>query len=149
MSGIEAVGAAAAIIQLVDFGGKLLLTGYEVSKSNEGVTAHVIHLHTVSTEIEALSGRLSQPRPKNTWLSENEKALWELADRAHSLAWHLGLLLQDLKLKKGNGKQSFRTWGAIRQSWRILQKNDYVDGLGEQLKKIKDLLDTRLLMLLR
>lgn len=149
MSGVEAVGAAAAIVQLVDFGGKLLLTGYEAYKSNEGATANVIHLETVSTEVEALSVRLSQPPPKNTWLSENEKALWELADRAHSLAWHLGLMLQDLRLKKAKDKQSFKTWGAIRQSWRILHKKDYVDDLVKQLKEIKDLLDTRLLMLLR
>lgn len=145
MSGIEAVGVAAAILQLVDFGGKLLITGHEAYKSHDGATADTINLQAVSTEVQALSVKLSQPPPKNTWLSENEKALWHLADRAHTLARHLHLLLEDLKLKK----KSFRTWGAIRQSWRILRNKDHLDCLVNQLSEIKSLLDTRLLMLLR
>lgn len=145
MSGIEAVGLAAAIVQFVDLGSKLLITGYEIHKSREGAAANTIHLQRVCAEVNCFSEKLSQLPPSNTRLSPNEEALWNLADRANDLSWHLGLLLVDLKQKK----ESFMTWGALRQSWRLLRKKETIDGMKEQLKEIKYLLDTRLLMLLR
>ncbi|KAM0721860.1 hypothetical protein Q7P37_002785 [Cladosporium fusiforme] len=145
MSGIEAVGLAAAIVQFVDLGSKLLITGYEIYKSHEGATINTIHLQTVCAEINNFSEKLSILPPKNTRLSPNEEALWSLADRANNLSWHLGLFLGDLKQKK----DSFRSWGALRQSWRLLRKKETIDGMVAQLKEIKSLLDTRLLMLLR
>lgn len=147
MSGIEAVGAAAAILQLVDFGGKLLVTCYEVYKSHEGAARGTIRIQNVCIEVENISAKLSRSPARNTHLSENEAALWSLANRAHDLAWHLKLLLDRLRLK--SGKETFRTWGAIRQSWRILHQHDRLAEMREELSEIKSLLDTRLLVLMR
>jgi hypothetical protein len=57
----------------------------------------------------------------------------------------LGLLLDDLKLKKA----SFKSWGALRQSWRLLRKHDKIEEMRAQLVEIKGLLDTNILVLLR
>jgi hypothetical protein len=145
MSGLEAIGAAAAILQFVDFGSKLLVTGYDVYKSRTGATTQTIQVQKVCEELEALSVHLSQPPATNTPLSNREQALWRLADQAHDLAWHLNLLLNDLKMRK----TSFRSWGALRQSWRLLRQHDKIEEMKAQLIGIKSLLDTNLLVLLR
>lgn len=145
MLGLEAISAAAAIIQFVDFGSKLLVTGYEIHQSQTGATSGAIHVQKVCDELEAISGHLSQPSTTDVPLTGREQALWDLADRAHDLAWHLGLLLNDLKLKKA----SFRSWGALRQSWRVLRRHNKIDEMKSQLNDIKGLLDTNLLILLR
>lgn len=145
MSGLEAISAAAAIIQFVDFGSKLLVTGYDIYKSQAGAAPGAIHVQTVCDELEAISSHLSQPSTTNVPLTGREQALWDLAYRAHNLAWHLGLLLGDLKLKK----TSFGSWGALRQSWRVLRRNDKIEEMKAQLADIKGLLDTNLLILLR
>jgi hypothetical protein len=145
MLGLEAIGAAAAILQFVDFGSKLLVTGYDIYKSQTGATAQTIYVQGVCEELETLSVQLSQPPATNTPLSNREQALWHLADQAHDLAWHLGLLLDDLKLKK----TSFRSWGALRQSWRLLRRHGKIEEMKAQLVEIKGLLDTNLLVLLR
>jgi hypothetical protein len=145
MSGLEAIGAAAAILQFVDFGSKLLVTGYDVYKSETGATPQAIHVRQVCEELEAISSHLSQPPTANAPLNNREQALWCLADQAHDLAWHLGLLLDDLKLKK----MSFKSWGALRQSWRLLRRQDKIGEMKAQLVEIKGLLDTNVLVLLR
>jgi hypothetical protein len=145
MSGLEAIGAAAAILQFVDFGSKLLVTGYDIYKSQTGTTSQTIHIQKVCEELEAISGHLSQPPATNALLSNREQALCHLANQAHDLAWHLSLLLNDLKLKK----TSFKSWGALRQSWRLLRRHDKIEEMKAQLVEIESLLDTNLLVLLR
>jgi hypothetical protein len=145
MLGLEAIGAAAAILQFVDFGSKLLITGYDIYKSQAGATPQTIHVQKVCEELEAISSHLNQPPATNAPLSHREQALWRLADQAHDSAWHLGLLLNDLKLKK----TSFKSWGALRQSWRLLRRHDKIEEMKAQLVEIKGLLDTNLLVLLR
>jgi hypothetical protein len=92
-----------------------------------------------------LSVQLSQAPTGNITLNDREKSLWRLADRAHDLAWHLGLLLDSLKLRRA----TFRSWGALRQSWRILHQKDKIAELAAQLEEIESLMDTNLLVLLR
>jgi hypothetical protein len=145
MSGLEAIGAAAAILQFVDFASKLLVTGYDIYKSQAGVTRQTIHTESLCTELQSISAQLNQAPTGNITLNDREQSLWRLADRAHDLAWHLGLLLDNLKLKKS----TFRTWGAIRQSWRILHQKDKIAEMTAQLEEIRLLIDTNLLVLLR
>lgn len=145
MSGFEAIGAAAAILQFVDFASKLLVTGYDVYKSQAGATPRAIHTQSLCTELQSISAQLNQAPTGNITLNDREQALWRLADRAHDLAWHLGLLLDNLKLKR----PTFRTWGAIRQSWPILRQKEKIAEMTAQLKEIKSLMDTNLLVLLR
>ena len=145
MSGLEAIGAAAAILQFVDFASKLLVTGYDVYKSQAGATPQTVHTQKLCTELQSISAQLSQAPRGNITLNDREQSLWRLADRAHDLAWHLGLLLDSLKLKKA----TFKSWGALRQSWRILHQKDKVAEMVARLDEIKSLMDTNLLVLLR
>jgi len=145
MSGLEAISAAAAILQFVDFASKLLVTGYDIYKSQAGATPQAIHTQSLCMELQSISAQLNQAPIGNITLSEKERSLWRLADRAHDLAWHLGLLLDSLKLRRA----TFITWGAIRQSWRILPQKDKIAEMTTQLKEIKSLMDTNLLVLLR
>jgi len=145
MSGLQAIGVAAAILQFVDFGSKLLVTGYDVYKSQRGATPQAIHTQRLCTELRSISAQLGQAQTGNINLNDREQSLWRLADRAHDLAWHLGLLLDSLKLKKA----TFRSWGALRQSWRVLHQKDKIAELAAQLEEIRSLIDTNLLVLLR
>lgn len=145
MSGLEAIGAAAAILQFVDFASKLLVTGYDIYKSQSGATPQAIHTQSLCAELQSISAQLNQAPTGNITLNDREQFLWRLADRAHGLAWHLGLLLDNLKSKKS----TFRTWGAIRQSWRILPYKDKIAEMTAQLEEIKSLMNTNLLVLLR
>lgn len=145
MSGLEAIGAAAAILQFVDFASKLLVTGYDVYKSQAGATPQTIHTQKLSTELQSISAQLSQAPAGSIMLNDREQSLWRLADRAHDLAWHLGLLLDSLKLKRA----TFKSWGALRQSWRILHQKEKISEMAAQLAEIKSLMDTSLLVLLR
>lgn len=96
MSGLEAVGAAAAILQFVDFASKLLVTGYDVCKSQTEATTQTIYTQILCTELQSISAQLGQAPAANITLNDREQSLWRLADRAHDLAWHLGLLLDSL-----------------------------------------------------
>jgi hypothetical protein len=58
MSGLEVVGAAAAILQFVDFGSKLLVTGYDVYKSQAGATPQTIYTQNLCTELKSISAQL-------------------------------------------------------------------------------------------
>ena len=145
MSRLEAIGVAAAILQFVDFGSKMLVTGYDVYNSTAGATSQTIHTESLCTELKSISAQLSQTPSGNNALNDREQSLWRLADRAHDLAWHLGLLLDSLKLRR----PSFRSWGALRQSWRILNQKDKIAAMVRQLEEIKSLMDTNLLVLLR
>ena len=138
MSGLEAIGAAAAILQFVDFASKLLVTGYDVYKSQTGATPQTVHTQKLCTELQSISAQLSQAPRGNITLNDREQSLWRLADRAHDLAWHLGLLLDSLKLKKATFK-----------SWRILHQKDKVAEMVARLDEIKSLMDTNLLVPLR
>ena len=145
MSGLEAIGVAAAILQFVDFGSKLLVTGYDVYRSQAGETSQAIHTQSLCTELKLLSAQLSQTPTRMNTLNDREKSLWQLADRTYDLAWHLGLLLDSLKLKR----TSFRSWGALRQSWRILHQKNKIAEMNAQLEEIRSMMDTTLLVLLR
>lgn len=145
MSGLEAIGVAAAILQFVDFASKLLVTGYDVYKSQEGAIPRTIHTQSLCTELHSISAQLNQAPTGSITLNEREKSLWRLADRSHDLAWHLRLLLDSLKLKRA----TFRSWGALRQSWRILHQKDKITAMSSQLEEIRSLMDTNLLVLLR
>ena len=145
MSGLEAIGVAAAILQFVDFGSKLLVTGYEVYQSQAGATPQAIHTQSLCTELKSISAQLSQSPLGGITLNDREQSLWRLADQAHDLAWHLGQLLDSLKLKR----PTFRSWGALRQSWRILHQKDKIAEMTSQLGEIRSLVDTSLLILLR
>jgi hypothetical protein len=145
MSELVALGVAAAILQFVDFGSKLLVTGYDIYKSHSGAAPQTIHIQTISTELRAISAELSQSPPRDVLPTKREQSLWQLADRAHNIAYHLELLLDSLKLKKS----TFKSWGALRQSWRLLNEKRHIDELKVQLDEIKSLVDTTLLILLR
>ena len=145
MSGLEAIGVAAAILQFVDFGSKLLVTGYDVYKSQAGATPQAIHTQSLCTELKSISAQLSQSPLGGTVHNDREQSLWRLADRAHDLAWPLGLLLDRLKLKRAD----CRSWGALRQSWRLLHQKEKIAEMIARLEDIKSLIDTNLLVLLR
>jgi hypothetical protein len=145
MSGLEAIGVAAAILQFVDFGSKLLVTGYDVHRSQAGAPPQMLHTQSLCAELKAISAQLSQAPTGTTTLNDREKSLWRLADRAHDLSWHLGLLLDSLRLKK----TTFKSWGALRQSWRILHQKEKIADMAAQLEEIRSLMDTNLLVLLR
>lgn len=145
MSGLEAIGAAAAILQLVDFGSRLLVTSYDIYKSQTGAAPDAIHIENVCTELKEISAHLSQPPANNVPLNAREQASWHLANRVHDLADDLGLLLDSLKLKTS----TFKPWGSLRQSWRNLRQKDKIAKMTSELSDIRSLLDTNLLVLLR
>jgi hypothetical protein len=144
---ITSLSLASAILQLVDFGSKLLVTGYKTYKSADGASECNEHIEVLVADLRALHEKLAQrPSTVTVSLSEDEVAIAELAGKSQRIARKLIALLEDLKVKD---KGLLRTWEAIRKTVKATWKKDEIEMLHRQLQDLQAQVDSRLLKMLR
>ena len=56
---LTAIGVASSIVQLLDFGSKVLVAGYGAYKAVDGAIGEHLRLETICTDLEQLSSRLA------------------------------------------------------------------------------------------
>ncbi|CAM1506089.1 Fc.00g057300.m01.CDS01 [Cosmosporella sp. VM-42] len=167
MDPLSALGIAAAVVQFLDFGSKLVTKSTEIYNSAEGSLLENQNLEAIASNMLELSKQLEQKETK----LENQLAApldeSELRSRRHrSKEWHkaqgdrvrsqrqmlsiaggckdsaIELLdaVERLKLKGDNNR-----WTSFRQAWCAVWRADKVDEMRIRLERFRDLLNTNLL----
>ena len=140
---ISAVSLAAAILQFVDFGSKIIVSGYETYRSTHGATEENIDLEYLTQMLYKFQDQLSTSPNQ---LAPSDQELQKLAQKCSYIAGDLLVLLDSLKVKE---KGLVRTWEAIRQSVRIAWKKDDIAHKEKLLDSITGQVNSRLLYMIR
>jgi len=142
MDPFTAIGLASSIVQFVDYSTRLLSDAREIYTSVSGSTDQNKSLETITTEMKALSAKLSLPA--NSTQSEDEKALRRIATECESVSKEILSLLT--KIKSPNPKSKLRSvWSALQSKMHQAQKLD----LQNRLENCRDQLDLQLTVLIR
>jgi len=144
MDPITALGVAGSIVQLVDFGIKVVSKGNKIYHSGDGSTAENHDLENVANDLVLIHTRLRQslhpfgaPGP----LSEDEQALADLGAASSNVA---RALLEQLNKAKAQGR--FRRWKSLRQALKSVSSKSVVDGLAKRLVVLRDQFNLRVLI---
>jgi len=134
MDPISALSLSAAILQFVDFGGKVVVTAYKAYQSTDGATQENLTLTELTATLQNFQARLAAPRAPPTQHNADQKAIEELSAKCRDIAADLLELLGGLKVNVKD-KGLHRTLVSLRQGYRsVLKKGKiarYEKSLGE------------------
>ena len=140
---LSAASLAAAILQFVDFGSKIIVSGYETYRSTLGATEESVDLEYLTQKLYKFQDQLSTSSSK---LVHSDQELQKLAQKCSCIAGDLLVLLDSLKVKE---KGLVRTWEALRQSCRLVWKKDEIAKKEKLLDSITGQVNSRLLYMIR
>ena len=143
MEPFSAISLASAIIQFVDFGSRILSSGYETYLSTNGATEDNVDLESLTRSLYKFQDQLSAPSKQPM---HNDRELQKLARRCSFLAGDLLVLLDSFKVKEYG---LIRTWDALRQSCRLVWKKDEISRKEKMLNSITGQVNSRLLYMIR
>ena len=144
MDPITALGVAGSIIQLVDFGIKVVSKGNKIYHSGDGTTAENHDLENVANDLVLIQTRLRQslhPFGAHGTLPEHEQALLDLGATSTRVAEEL---LEQLNKAKAQGR--FRRWKSLRQAVKAVTSKGDVDDLAKRLLMLRDQFNLRILV---
>jgi hypothetical protein len=136
MDPISAIGLASSILQIVDFGTKVLSKGNKLHKSLSGALPESLEIESVSTHLKDLSARLrGQREPGGPAAAPigNNQALHELVNRCGDVADEILSALSKLKVQ---GKRS--KWKSYRQAVKSVWNKGKIDEMLQRLMMIRD-----------
>lgn len=148
MAGLEALSLAATVVQFVDFASKLVSKGYHVYRSADGALPHSLEMEAVAKDLSHLTvrlqsrGSLSNPSA----LTEDERALEELAEKCNEIATTLLSRLDKLKVKK---EERHRGWKSVRQALKSVWNKKELDDLAQRLFSYRNQLQFSILLSLK
>ena len=114
---LTAVSLASSIVQLTDFGIKVVTSGINLYYSVDGFDAETSDLDFRTTNLRKLTDRVVVPPghdDENKSTSEGEKELVDLAKRCRTIATELLTVLDGLRVKKPAGTS--RKWESCRKA---------------------------------
>lgn len=154
-----ALGSASAVIQVIEFGAKLIKETYSLMNSSrntsketeavESLTRTYLNLaeHAIGTDDKDVLARIpaiDETRP----LSETSTAVNKLAEECQAVAKDLLELISSLKIAEGV-KGARRAWQSTRKAKRALQKRKQILQKQSQLRELNGQLSTAMLLHLR
>lgn len=146
MDPLSALSIAAAVVQFLDFGAKLVGTSLEVYRSAEGATEQNLETEYLVEHTRDLTARLksAQQWRGSKDLKHDDAKLLDLAQKSHSLASDLAGLV--ISLRSHNHHTS---WDAIKQTIRIKYSEHTITSLKARLDAVKCELSLQLLCMIR
>lgn len=147
MDPITALGVAGSIVQLVDFGIKVVSKGNKIYYSGDGSTAENHDLENVANDLVLIQNRLRQSLyPLGVYgpLSEDEQALGDIGAVSSQVA---EALLEQLNKAKAQGR--FRRWKSLRQAVKSVSSKSQVEDLARRLVMLRDQFNLRILVRLK
>lgn len=136
---LTALSLAAAVIQFVDFGSKLIATSHEIYISVNGATKENATIGEVTADIKGFCRRLVEQGDTIHGFSSDEVELTRLARSCEELAHDLLCLLANLKVAPGASK-----WQAFKKAILAARKGGNVQDLEKRLSKIQKQIQARL-----
>jgi hypothetical protein len=147
MEPLSALSLAGNVIQLVDFGLRIVSKGNQIYHSGEGVLSEDHDLEVVTNDLLVICTRLHRSVRTQGWQtppSEEDQALEELCRISNELATKL---LERLNMAKAQGR--FRRWKSIRQALKSVWSKRDVDDMARRLEMLRNGVNSRILVSLR
>lgn len=151
MDPLSALSLAGTIIQLVDFGNKLLSNSVKLYKANSGTLKAHEELKLAVGDLKSVAVKLRRSpstvlgeytRPLTADEQHQEDAFERICDEAAAVAEELLSRLKELKVKDGKhrGWESFKA--AVRAAW----SQDEIYSLQKRLSTLKESLNSRVIL---
>lgn len=129
MEPLSALSVAAAVVQFVDFAGRIIGSAFELRDSMTGELARNFELDEVTTDLKARAQEISTIDSQNP-----DVAFGPLAQRALTLSEELLAVLSDLKRKHSG---SFKSWAALQAAIRNFLKAGKIESLQGRLDNVR------------
>lgn len=137
---LSALSLAAAIVQFVDFGTKIVLSAAEIHASATGSLTKNVELFSITIDLSEISGKLVLgDRTQRDKYSKDEQALASLAMQCREVANTLLTTLEDLSLKGPH-----KRWKSVRQALLSVWRESEISDIRKRLDTFRDQLTTRL-----
>lgn len=147
MDPLSALSIAAAVVQFLDFGLRVISKGNQIYRSGDGSTDENRDLEVVTNDLLVLQTRLDQTGQRadqDRRPTEDEVILRRLSTTANELAKEL---LTRLNMVKAQGR--FRRWKSFRQAIKSVSSQKEINSLARRLSIIKEELQIQILVTLR
>ena len=147
MDPLTALGVAGNLVQLVEFGVRVLSKGNHIYHSAEGTLEANHDLEKVTTDLLLLQTKLKRswrPRNLSSALPEDEQRMHDLCVSCDTVAQKL---LERLNMVKAQGRH--RRWKSLRQALKSVCSKQYIDELSRSLSNYQTQLNVHLLVSLR
>ena len=148
MDPVSALGVAAAVVQFVDFGNRVLS---KTSNAYKSARSGHLDLEIVTKDMIKVTKKLDEglqagSLAKRAQLSTEERELQQLCQECNHIASQLSKALADLKPPK---LQFWRKWESFYQALRSIWAEDKIEALQKQLDEFRKQLVFKILVLLR
>ena len=141
---LTALSLVSSVIQLVDFGSKLISQTQEIYHSANGATKDVVTYREVTDDIKSLYRDLAQKDDNFQRCGEDEIALGKLVDACNREAEALIDLLATLEVPEGSTR-----WTSFKKAIRSARKKETTEGIEKRLHKIQGQINSRLQFMLK
>ncbi|KAK3691563.1 hypothetical protein LTR37_018572 [Vermiconidia calcicola] len=149
---LSALGVAGNLIQLIDFGFKLVSEGKEIYESTSGALEDNKVAETLANDLAKLTTGVTESQTKwlaahaETQLDPDEIQLRNLCDRCTEIAVELNIHLQKLKVDE---RAKHRKLKSVKQAIISVWKKEKVEAIANRLEKYQSEVDTQVLFGLR
>lgn len=147
MEPLAALGVAGAIVQFVEFAGKVISKGNQIYRSGDGSLDENHDLEIVTNDLVVLQTKMDQAAQRGdleTRPTDDDVALQRVNAAANELA---KTLLIRLNMVKAQGR--FRRWKSFRQAIKSVSSQKEIDSLARRLHMLKDELQLQILVSLK
>jgi hypothetical protein len=116
MDPLSALSVAAAVVQFVDYGTKIVSKGRELYKSADGALSENIKLDTTATRLPSLSSTFEDSLRRNQFglsqgpLYKNDHALQEICKECIELSNQLAVRLEKLEVPDGHPHKKWKSF---------------------------------------
>ncbi|KAF9770328.1 hypothetical protein IL306_012138 [Fusarium sp. DS 682] len=129
MAELAALGAAASVLQVIDFGTRLITTVWQVRQSKSDFANNLDNLRTSSKNLQDAQHEL---QTMSLTASNTDAAISSLAKKSEAIAKEM---LESLKRIEENDRGRKRD--AMRKAWLILWTEDRLKSLESRLTEVK------------
>ncbi len=140
---LSALSVVSSVIQIVDFGCKLLSQTQEIYHSANGATKDNVTSREIARDIDVLCRELSLRDRDFQRLGPDEIALGKLVDSCAQEAQELINLLAELEVPP-----DATHWKSFQNAIKSARKNGKIKGIETRLLKIQKQIDSRLLRMM-
>lgn len=148
MAELAALGVASSILQIVDFGVKVIATTHKLTKAPGNALTDDIKLERLAEEQSNIAERLKLSLQSRAVLSSNEKAVVQISTGCSSTTTELLSLLHEIKVRPGS--HGFRRIaGSAKAAFKSHRKRELIEECRRQLHLQNTQLVTALVLVLR
>ena len=131
LEGLAAVGAAAAVVQFIGYGFKVISKGNELRRSTNGALEENEFLESVAGDLKILLDRIKQSSKPAS------QAVQNFRDDGLKLANEMLTALEELKIKGLPSK-----WKSLRKALKAVHSKAKIESWAERLNTLRDQFNT-------